>query len=241
MHTPIQTIRAVTNFFKPPEGGGASGRRRVRIRYFDSDFSFEEHASNCVRMCCRHLLAASSVDDNDVKDYYDGESLSLLLLPPSQSRFWDAFHARHLSGTFYRPRRYLLEAFPCIAGYLLADEDDDYNGDCCEREAEESDMEERRLGDNDSGRDSCGDGSGEGGEGGGWDGRTREDDRVILEIGCGSGSSCVLIIQRHREAMVQEGTGCDGAAARPGRQRRRRPRRTVLLACDSSRVAVDTT
>ena len=49
------------------------------------------------------------------------------------------------------------------------------------------------------------------------------------------------IIQRHREAMVQEGTGCDGAAARPGRRRQRRPRPTVLLACDSSRVAVDTT
>jgi hypothetical protein len=95
------------------------------------------------------------------------------------------------------------------------------------------------------------------------------DSRVVLEIGCGSGSSCLPIIQRYRDAISRGGgmrrrcasyandtTGsCHGGGTsdetRHGgmarcRHRRRRTRGAdrgiaVLLACDSSPVAVSTT
>lgn len=169
--------------------GGSDGD----VQYFDSDFSFEEHAAECVAAQertsdgCDESSAGAIAASPQHADCDRGEDL---LLPRSQSKVWDAFHSHHSAGNFYKPRRYLIKSFPCILQYLSANDD---GGD-------------NELQTNDSGDDNDG-----------------NDDRILLEIGCGSGSSCIPIIKRCSEVK------CSGNGKR------------ILLACDASPVAVETT
>ncbi|KAL9179550.1 hypothetical protein ACHAXT_008840 [Thalassiosira profunda] len=151
------------------------------VQYFDSDFSFEEHAAECAaqwEQCGRGgggSAAASAEAETD--DACDGDGMAEEdLLPNSQSKVWDEFHSNHSAGNFYKPRRYLTKCFPCILRYLSDDRAE------------------------------------------------LQTERILLEIGCGSGSSCIPILKHCMETICEGGT-----------------RRVLLLACDSSPVAVETT
>ena len=134
------------------------------VQYYDRDFDFDTHAATVreewnqseERLIAKH-------DEDDVS-----------LTPLSQADSWNEFHSHHSAGTFYKPRRYLLNAFPCIAQYLD-----------------------------------------------GADGASSI--RVALEVGCGSGSTCVPIIKECSKR-------CDIAGEN-----------FILLACDCSTTAVETT
>lgn len=160
------------------------------VQYFDSDFSYEEHA----RECAARFGEKTCIQEHDDGGDDDGDDDDDRLLPQSQSRRWDDFHSNHSSGNFYKPRRYLTKSFPCILQYLETGYSTSTagGGGCSNDEFE-----------------------------------TRCDDRILLEIGCGSGSSCIPIMKQYSESVNASGK-TDGA-------------RCILLACDSSPVAVDTT
>ncbi len=67
-----------------------------------------------------------------------------------------------------------------------------------------------------------------------------KDKSILLEIGCGSGSSCIPIIQQYSEIMMMKQEQCsradDDSVVRTEEQRP-----ILLLACDSSPMAVETT
>ena len=169
---------------KPLSMADNENRDSKEVQYFDSDFSFEEHAAECVAQ------QETSAGDDGILTEDDDD-----LLPQSQSKFWDAFHSNHSAGNFYKPRRYLIKSFPCILDYFEHDGDDGNHGSA----ASAGDaLEDSRID-----------------EGGGGD-------KILLEIGCGSGSSCIPIIKH-----------CPGGDDTKVKH--------VLLACDSSPVAVETT
>ena len=169
------------------------------VQYFDSDFSFEEHAQEC-RNQQQQLKSTKG------GDYRDGTTSSTTsaelitvddndLLPQSQSKFWNLFHTNHSAGNFYKPRRYLTKSFPCILQYFANNENT--NNTTHHRDGE------------------------------GQLQKNVQEDRILLEIGCGSGSSCIPIIKQCSEMKCSPDD--DGSTRR------------ILLACDSSSVAVDTT
>eukprot|EP00581_Thalassiosira_minuscula_P008510 CAMPEP_0183707896 /NCGR_PEP_ID=MMETSP0737-20130205/4316_1 /TAXON_ID=385413 /ORGANISM="Thalassiosira miniscula, Strain CCMP1093" /LENGTH=378 /DNA_ID=CAMNT_0025935635 /DNA_START=9 /DNA_END=1145 /DNA_ORIENTATION=- len=170
------------------DGDGRSniGGGNNDVQYFDSDFSFEEHAAECTAEWER---SGAEIPTSDVAS--DDESDDDLL-PQSQSKVWDAFHSNHSAGNFYKPRRYLTKSFPCILQYFQHDNTLD------------------------------------GGDDGDAEPLTKEEDKILLEIGCGSGSSCIPIIKQCSE-MEERSVG---NATKSNH---------VLLACDSSPVAVETT
>jgi len=178
--------------------GGYAGKNNKDVQYFDSDFSFKEHAAECTAQ-----LESSEAGDNESipisahlteEDNDDDDDDNNDLLPQSQSKVWDAFHSHHSAGNFYKPRRYLTKSFPCILQYFEHGNSNSSTSD--------------------------GGGNGDGG------------DRILLEIGCGSGSSCIPIIKRCSEIE------CAGV---PGDEGDNKEQKNVLLACDSSPVAVETT
>lgn len=156
----------------------------MAVQYFDSDFSFEEHARECAPDFEDTLTEASELalrdgatnsssdcinsDDGDI-DPPDKERQSGHLHPAVQTECWDAFHSSHSHGNFFKSRRYLTKCFSCLSDHPS----------------------------------------------------TSSSPRVIVEIGCGSGSSCVPIL---KELDSAESTGSPPFA---------------LLACDSSPVAVE--
>jgi len=168
------------------------------VQYFDSDFSFEDHALECSQQKQRdNNTSTKQLTENDEA-----------LLPQSQSNAWNAFHTNHSAGNFYKARRYLTKSFPCIQQYFTkytqpqGNNDDDQEEDIHQRTTITQKNEER------------------------------DDVRIILEIGCGSGSSCIPIMKQCAEmeecsTAIEEENDIDI--------------RRILLACDSSSVAVDTT
>ena len=167
------------------------------VQYFDSDFSFEDHALECNQQKhCDNNTSTKQLTENDEA-----------LLPQSQSNAWNAFHTNHSAGNFYKARRYLTKSFPCILQYFTkytqpqGNKDDDQEEDIHQRTTITQKNEER------------------------------DDVRIILEIGCGSGSSCIPIMKQCAEmeefSIEEENNGIDI--------------QRILLACDSSSVAVDTT
>jgi len=172
--------------------GPKSGKDSKDVQYFDSDFSFEEHAADCSAQYEKAVDVDGDGDGNDCSSTAPSDAVVLTedhddLLPQSQSKFWDAFHSNHSAGNFYKPRRYLTKSFPCIMQYF-----------------EKSSAEDSQMQTNNN------------------------RDRILLEIGCGSGSSCTPI-------MKQCGTmECSGDGDDVKQQ-------VIILACDSSPVAVETT
>lgn len=163
------------------------------VQYFDSDFSFEDHALECSQQKqCDNNTSTKQLTENDEA-----------LLPQSQSNAWNAFHTNHSAGNFYKARRYLTKSFPCILQYFTKYTKPQGNDD------QEEDIHQRTT----------------------ITQKTSEQDvRIILEIGCGSGSSCIPILKQCAE--IEE---CSGEEENDIDIRR------ILLACDSSSVAVDTT
>ena len=177
----------------------ATADDKREVQYFDSDFSFEDHALECNQQNqCDNNTSTKQLTENDEA-----------LLPQSQSNAWNAFHTNHSAGNFYKARRYLTKSFPCILQYFTkytmqqqGNKDDDKEEDIHQRTAITQKNEER------------------------------DDVRIILEIGCGSGSSCIPILKQCAEieefpTTIEEENGIDV--------------QRILLACDSSSVAVDTT
>jgi len=138
------------------------------VQYYESDFDFDEHAA-AVREQINH--AEEEPEERLIAKHDENDDS---LTPLSQADSWNQFHSHHSAGNFYKPRRYLLSAFPCIAQYLAGGDD-------------------------------------------------VSSIRVVLEVGCGSGSTCVPIIKEcsKRCDMVNENI--------------------ILLACDCSTTAVETT
>ncbi|KAL7525976.1 hypothetical protein ACHAXR_001247 [Thalassiosira sp. AJA248-18] len=175
-------------------GNGKGGGDNHEVQYFDSDFSFEEHAADC------------SIHWGKKSDRGGGGSTAALatedhngdhLHPQSQSKFWDAFHSHHSAGNFYKPRRYLIKSFPCILEYF---EHGIIAGSTTRGDGDGELQEDKELQE------------------------ANEDNRILLEIGCGSGSSCIPIIKHFSEMKFDnDDVKC------------------FLLACDSSPVAVETT
>mmetsp|Transcript_35003 Transcript_35003/g.84498 ORF Transcript_35003/g.84498 Transcript_35003/m.84498 type:complete len:371 (-) Transcript_35003:184-1296(-) len=169
-------------------GNDRSDNNHNDVQYFDSDFSFEEHAEEVQQWWNKSgggdgaggasdtATPVLTEDDDD-------------LLPQSQSKFWDTFHSNHSAGNFYKPRRYLLKSFPCILQYFETGSR--------------------------SSTATCD---------GGDQSQQKKEDRIVLEIGCGSGSSCIPLLKQCSD------TECSGDAVK-----------RVLLACDSSPIAVETT
>ena len=152
--------------------------KKNEVQYFDSDFSFEEHAAEHQDQWSNNITGAQTTHLSENDDD---------LLPQSQSKFWDAFHTNHSAGNFYKPRRYLTKSFPCILNYFNTNT-----------------TTEQHYGDG------------------------HQDNRILLEIGCGSGSSCIPIIKQCSEVQSEEENDGDS-------------NKRILLACDSSSIAVDTT
>ena len=182
---------------------GSNGKSKD-VQYFDSDFSFEEHAEEVQQQWGK----AGGDEVRDVDGDGTSESATSAsataaiteddddLLPQSQSKFWDAFHSNHSAGNFYKPRRYLIKSFPCIlqyfeTGYTNTSSDGDYG--------EQNNNTPQA-----------------------------KEDRIVLEIGCGSGSSCIPLLKQC--SSEKEGTDEENASIK-----------RILLACDSSPVAVQTT
>ena len=168
----------------------ATADDKREVQYFDSDFSFEDHALECQQL--------GGGDNTSTKLSENDEAL----LPQSQSDAWNAFHTNHSAGNFYKARRYLTKSFPCILQYFTKL---GYNDDI---EQEEDIHQRTTTQKNDD----------------------QEDVRIILEIGCGSGSSCIPILKQCAE--MEESSG---------EEENRIDIRRILLACDSSSVAVETT
>ena len=170
---------------------------KKEVQYFDSDFSFEDHALECQQKQCDNNTS-TKLSENDEA-----------LLPQSQSDAWNAFHTNHSAGNFYKARRYLTKSFPCILQYFtkytMQKQGNNDDGD-----QEEDVLQRTTTQKNDD----------------------QEDVRIILEIGCGSGSSCIPILKQCAEmgdcsTVEEEENDIDILR--------------ILLACDSSSVAVDTT
>ena len=204
------------------------------VQYFDSDFSFEEHARECITTaqqqqlnkssssfypssssqlsCCTDrtaVFAASFSPSGDEEHnrngfYKDNESINLH--PQTQAKFWDAFHTNHSAGKFYKPRRYLLKSFPCIMQYLL-DETPSWN------DHNMNAVKENQV--------------------------HKKDKTILLEIGCGSGSSCIPIITKYSEIMRMKPKQCSTDTDSVVKKEEQRP--ILFLACDSSPTAVETT
>lgn len=96
----------------------------MAVQYFDSDFSFEEHARECAPHFEHKLTEASelaqrggatnsSSADGDI-EAPDEERQSGHLHPTVQSECWDAFHSSHSHGNFFKSRRYITKCFPCL-------------------------------------------------------------------------------------------------------------------------------
>ena len=81
------------------------------VQYFDSDFSFEDHALDCQQKQCE----IHSDNNTSTKQLTENDEA---LLPQSQSNAWNAFHTNHSAGNFYKARRYLTKSFPCILQYF---------------------------------------------------------------------------------------------------------------------------
>ena len=170
----------------------------MAVQYFDSDFSFEEHARECAPDFEHTLTEASELalrdgainsssecinSDAPGNDRQSGhlhptdapgnDRQSGHLHPTVQSECWDAFHSSHSHGNFFKSRRYITKCFPCLLDHPS----------------------------------------------------TSSSPRIILEIGCGSGSSCLPIIK----GLLSESP--EFTELPP----------FALLACDSSPVAVETT
>ena len=164
----------------------------MAVQYFDSDFSFEEHARECAPDFEHALTEASELAlirgsatnsssectsiNSDVEDIDAPENnrQSGHLHPTVQSECWDAFHSSHSHGNFFKSRRYITKCFPCLLDHPST---------------------------------------------------SSSSPRIILEIGCGSGSSCLPIIK----GLLSESP--EFTESPP----------FALLACDSSPVAVETT
>ena len=155
----------------------------MAVQYFDSDFSFDDHARECaadfehtLQIALADSVHATGSSDCDGDGDIDIDTKSKRqvghLHPSVQSGCWDAFHSSHSHGNFFKSRRYITKCFPCLL-------DQPSN--------------------------------------------TRR--RVILEIGCGSGSSCVPVLQQ----LMSQHPDCGDSPP------------FALLACDSSSVAVETT
>jgi methyltransferase-like protein 6 len=219
------------------------------VQYFDSDFSFEDHARDCIALLqqrqqqqldkpsssCTCSVTASChpsstssfvmVHSSDIitedhtssdvfheeNDHQDNDDDDNLH-PQSQAKFWDAFHTHHSAGNFYKPRRYLTKSFPCIMQYCLNERILCPSGD------DHSSMS------NQGADPQC----------------AGSADKIILEIGCGSGSSCVPIIKQYYEIMLvkQQQYQCPTNDEMVAMEEQRR---ILFLACDSSSVAVETT
>jgi hypothetical protein len=206
------------------------------VQYFDSDFSFEEHARDCIALAQQQqqqqldkssspchpsssLLYCGTDNSADIVasstsskfEGYNGnfgaDDDNDKLQPQSQANFWNAFHTNHSAGNFYKPRRYLTKSFPCIMRYLL-DETPHRSDDNHSESYQEVDQRS-----------------------------TKGDDKIILEIGSGSGSSCIPIIKQYSEIMLMKQQQCrnDGDKVVLDQYC------NILLACDSSLVAVETT
>ena len=99
----------------------------MAVQYFDSDFSFEEHARECAPHFEHTLTEASelalgggaatnsSSDDGDIdSEAPDEERERGHLHPTVQSECWDAFHSSHSHGNFFKSRRYITKCFFCL-------------------------------------------------------------------------------------------------------------------------------
>ena len=164
----------------------------MAVQYFDSDFSFEEHARECAPDFEHALTEASELAlirgsatnssseciNSDVFEDIDAPEnnrQSGHLHPTVQSECWDAFHSSHSHGNFFKSRRYITKCFPCLLDHPSTS--------------------------------------------------SSSSPRIILEIGCGSGSSCLPIIK----GLLAESLELSESPP------------FALLACDSSPVAVETT
>jgi len=122
------------------------------------------------------------------------------LHPKAQSDRWDGFHSSHSAGNFFKSRRYITKCFPCILDHSPTGPISTTTRTKCTGTTSRSSPNQN---------------SG-----------PQQRTRVILEIGCGSGSTCVPILNELAALDSSRTTTCST--------------RRILLACDSSPVAVET-
>ena len=107
----------------------------MAVQYFDSDFSFEEHARECAPDFEHALTEASELAlirgsatnssseciNSDVFEDIDAPEnnrQSGHLHPTVQSECWDAFHSSHSHGNFFKSRRYHKVLFLLVGSSL---------------------------------------------------------------------------------------------------------------------------
>lgn len=171
------------------------------VQYYDSDFSYAEHAAEHADAFERFLASASVIRPSSTPPaaatfHSNVEPASEAdLHPKAQSDRWDGFHSSHSAGNFFKSRRYITKCFPCILDHNLTGTRSTTRTTCNGTTSrsfpnQNSDPQQRT--------------------------------KVILEIGCGSGSTCVPILNELAALDSSRTT-------------------SILLGCDSSPVAVETT
>ena len=92
----------------PEPLGRARGAMAAAVAYHERDFDYDEHVAE--------VLATRPAPGSEARDAEPapGDDASART-PEAQRSAWDRFHAAHARGAFFKPRRYLLAAFPALA------------------------------------------------------------------------------------------------------------------------------
>lgn len=92
----------------PEPLGRARGAMAAAVAYHERDFDYDEHVAE--------VLSTRPAPGSEARDAEPapGDDASART-PEAQRSAWDRFHAAHARGAFFKPRRYLLAAFPALA------------------------------------------------------------------------------------------------------------------------------